>query len=184
MDTATKAGIGVGVAVGVLLILILLFWFCMKRRKQQAWQDATPGTGFEKPSPWPSLRRIWKGELSGQHDRPELEGSRGGGELHGSSPANKQSNLGVERAELSEQERVAELSEQQRVAEMGGGQTDKAEAPDTGVAEMSATAWGPIEPYEVSGDPPERQVDGLPEAESEPDQSNPPPIPYASKPRK
>jgi hypothetical protein len=35
-------------------------------------------------SPWPSLRRFWRTELSGQYDRPELEASSGTREGAGS----------------------------------------------------------------------------------------------------
>jgi hypothetical protein len=55
-------------------------------------------------SPWPSLKRFWRSELSGQYDRPELEGSSERMEVASSGAAH------LARAELSAEQESPEMS--------------------------------------------------------------------------
>jgi hypothetical protein len=153
-----------------LIALAILFLIFRKRRKRKAAERARATGGMsEKPSPWPSLRRLWRSELGGQHDRPELEGSSGRRELAGSQRP------------VSRTRAVAELSAEPRVQEPNDEPKD-AVVPNQEAVEMSATPGSPRGPLGPRGDAPTERV-GDSEAESEWNLSNPPPIPYASKPR-
>ena len=170
LSTAAKAGIGVGVGIGALIAFVVLLLILRKRQKRKAAERARATGGMsEKPSPWPSLRRLWRSEVSGQHDRPELEGSSGQRELAGNHQP------------MSRSGQIAELSAEQRALESNDGPKGAVISPNQQPAEMSATPGSPRGPLEPSVNAHSERV-GRPE-ESEWNQSNPPPIPYASKPR-
>lgn len=77
-----------------------------KRRKRRAQERARRdgGTAVKPVSPWPSLRRFWRNELSGQYDRPELEGSSGMREVASSGAAQ------LAGADLSAEQESPEMS--------------------------------------------------------------------------
>ena len=109
--TQSKVGLATGLAIGgvVLIALLILSCFCWGQRKKKRpdWQRRQGAPAFEaqpeRPSPWPSLRRLWRTELPAQHDRPELEGSSGRRELGGAS-------VGQQRAELSSDQSAPQMS--------------------------------------------------------------------------
>ena len=171
LSTGAKVGIGVGIGISALIALLILLLILRKRRKRKAAERARATGGMpQKPSPWPSLRRLWRSELGGQHDRPELEGSSGTRELVGSQQP------------VSRPEGIAELSAEPRPLESNDEPKDEVLDRNLEAVEMSATPGSPRGPLEPRGDAPTERV-GDAEAESEWDSSNPPPIPYASKPR-
>jgi ABC-type multidrug transport system permease subunit len=161
----------VNIAAAVLLYYFFRVRPASKNSKTSNAERARATGGMsEKPSPWPSLRRLWRSELGGQHDRPELEGSSGRRELVGSQRP------------IANAGQIAELSAGQREPESNDEPKDAVVDRNQQPAEMSATPGSPRGPLEPRDDAPTERV-GEPEAESEWNPSNPPPIPYASKPR-